>query len=331
MSTTIRGVTAADIAPMAKLLLRDATLRLAQDPDLWALAGDARQQAAQAVEFALTADRRPFRQAWFVAERGRGLAGLVHSIRLPVPPIYAGAWGEPGLIMPDCAVSEEADEATVAALIAAAEANLREDGARVLLAAHTGDPTWRGAFEDRGYAPLTLYLSKSGLGAAEGFAECREAAEADIADIVDLGAAHRRVLFDLDAFWEPHPQADARFGKWMATSLTLDDRDMIVAAPSRGITGYIIAQPASRLHFPAVHDIAGIGVIDDFYHGDFADPAQLAGAGRGASGLLAAAEAALFRRGRDTVLVVCPAAWRSKVSLLETAGYRTAMTWMIRR
>ena len=33
----------------------------------------------------------------------------------------------------------------------------------------------------------------------------------------------------------------------------------------------------------------------------------------------------------DSALVVCPAAWPSKISLLERSGYRTAKLWMLRR
>jgi hypothetical protein len=108
------------------------------------------------------------------------------------------------------------------------------------------------------------------------------------------------------------------------------DRDMLVTGGPGGLSGHAIAQPASRLHFPPAHDIAATGVIDDWFHADFADPVALRDAGGGAAGLLRAAEAAFARRGVRAALVVCPAAWASKRAVLEGAGYRTAMVWMIR-
>ena len=36
-------------------------------------------------------------------------------------------------------------------------------------------------------------------------------------------------------------------------------------------------------------------------------------------------------RDTDSALVVCPAAWPSKISLLERRGYRTAKLWMLKR
>jgi hypothetical protein len=47
--------------------------------------------------------------------------------------------------------------------------------------------------------------------------------------------------------------------------------------------------------------------------------------------LLAAAENAFRRRGVDSTLVVCPAAWSSKISALERRGYRTAKLWMMKQ
>jgi hypothetical protein len=97
------------------------------------------------------------------------------------------------------------------------------------------------------------------------------------------------------------------------------------------LKGYVIAQPASRLHFPPAHIITGTGVIDDFYHSDFADPDTLANEGGGAMALLRAAEEAFAGRGTGAAFVVCPAGWRSKIELLEAAGYGTAMVWSIKR
>ncbi|MDJ0820373.1 MAG: hypothetical protein QNJ09_01015 [Paracoccaceae bacterium] len=100
---------------------------------------------------------------------------------------------------------------------------------------------------------------------------------------------------------------------------------------SDSVDGYVIAQPASRLHFPPAHDITGTGVIDDYHHPDLADPETIANGGEGAAALLHAAETAFDKRGVQAAFVVCPAAWRSKIELLENAGYETAMVWSIKR
>ena len=151
-----------------------------------------------------------------------------------------------------------------------------------------------------------------------------------IPGIVARSAEHRRIIAEIDPFWTTHPEADTRFAAWMRRSLTLTDRDMLVTGAPE-MQGYAIAQPASRLHFPPSHPITGIGVIDDFYHTDLADPAHLADNGAGAASLLCAAEAALARRGVGAAFVVCPAEWPSKVGLLHQAGYTTAMEWLVKR
>jgi hypothetical protein len=117
----------------------------------------------------------------------------------------------------------------------------------------------------------------------------------------------------------------------MRRSLTLNDRDMLVAAGSGGIHGYIIAQPCSPLLVPSAHEVTAIGAIDDFYDGDFTNVSVVSNEGATGENLLAAAESTFARRGVDSALVVCPAAWSSKVSLLERRGYRTAKLWMLRR
>ncbi len=116
----------------------------------------------------------------------------------------------------------------------------------------------------------------------------------------------------------------------MKRSLTLTDRDMFVSEAEGEVDGYAIAQPATPLHFPPAHDIGATGVIDDFYHLGFQDPARLDQTGQ-AAGLLATAEAALSKRRNDAALIVCPAAWKSKIELLEAAGYGTAIVWYIKR
>lgn len=331
MTAGIRAATLSDVPQMIGLLMQDARQRTALNPMLWPLATDAETQVREALQFALGDEAQPFRQKWIVAEIADRLVGIVHSMLLPVPPIYSGVWGDPGLLMPDAFVAADAPAGTVTALVEAAEADLREAGAQVLLAAYVAEDEWPACFARHGYTPLTLYLSKEDLGAGPVENSGDAASENDIPGIVAQSADHRSTLNDLNVFWAPHPDADTRFDRWMRRSLTLGDRDMLISRSTGGIDGYVIAQPASRLHFPPAHDISAIGVIDDYYHVDYADPARLQGDAPGASGLLRSAEAAFARRDITASFVVCPAAWRSKVDVLQNAGYQTAMVWMIKK
>lgn len=178
---------------------------------------------------------------------------------------------------------------------------------------------------------MTLYLSKSGLEDTVESSDVRRASEDDVEGIVIRSAEHRAILSELDEFWTTHAEANARFGSWMRKSLTLQDRDMLVAGSAGTLDGYVIAQPASRLHFPPAHDISATGVIDDFFHREYANPTQRQEGAAAASALLQAAEASFAARGVTTAFVVCPAAWISKIAVLEEAGYRTAMVWMVKR
>jgi len=105
---------------------------------------------------------------------------------------------------------------------------------------------------------------------------------------------------------------------------------MLVAVQAGEVRGYVIAQPIAPLLVPVAHEVAGIGVIDDFYDNDLADVATLSNGGSNAESLLAAAESEFARRGVDCALVVCPAAWLSKVALLERKNYRPAKLWMVK-
>ncbi len=333
MSDLVRVARPTDIPTMVELLKRDADRRHACNPSLWPLARDAPARIAEALAAALGEAPQPSRQTWLVAESAGRPVGLAHVLHVPVPPIYLGADGPPGLVMPEIALAPDAPGTTLQALADAAERALREEGARILLASQVGDPPcapqWSAAFEARGYAPLTVYLSRSGL-ASEPPAGPRPAGAADLPGIVARSAEHREILETLHPFWRRHPEADPRFEAWMRRSLALADRDMRVGGAAGALDGYLVAQPASRLHFPPAHDISGIGVIDDFHHRELADPETPADGGGGALALLRAGEAAFAARGVDTAVVVCPAAWRSKLSLLREAGYRTAMVWSIR-
>lgn len=331
MTQTIRPATPDDIPRLVELLMLDAGERHAQDAILWKLADDASLQIEKALTFALTAEQQPFQQIWRVAEDGGQVTGVIHAMMLPVPPIYAGSFGEPGLILPDSFAAPDAPRGTVEALLSSAEDALHEAGARIKLASYVAGEDWRSAFKANGYEPLTLYFSRTDLGDRGMPADIRQATEDDVPGIVARSAENRQALFDIDPFWEIHPEADPRFSAWMTRSLTLRDRDMMVLGTSEDLEGYIIAQPASRLHFPPAHDITGTGVIDDYYHTELANPAALDQGSEGASALLRAAEAAFANRGTGAAFVVCPAGWTSKIELLESAGYETAMVWSIKR
>lgn len=331
MSHTVRTASTGDIPRLVDLLLLDAEERHVIDPILWKMEVDAPAQIEKALAFALTSEQQPFRQIWQVSEHRGAINGVIHSMLLPVPPIYAGRQGDPGLILPDSAVVPGAPEGTVDALVAAAERALTESGATILLSSYVTGAPWRDVFRDRGYDPLTLYLSRSDLGDAGRPRAVRRATEEDVPGIVTRAAENKQILFGIDPFWEQHPEANTRFTGWMNRSLTLRDRDMMVMGAPENLNGYVIAQPASRLHFPPAHDINGTGVIDDYYHPDLADPAILANDGKGATSLLRAAEAALADRGMGAAFVVCPAKWRSKIEMLEAADYETAMVWSIKR
>ncbi len=331
MPQNVRPATPNDIPRLVELLLMDAAERRAREPLLWKMAEDAPRQIEKALTFALTAEQQPFRQFWQVSEDAGTVTGVIHSMMLPVPPIYAGAQGEPGLILPDSFATPDAPDGTVDALVEAAEAALRDAGAQITLSTFVTGQEWQDVFQRRHYAPLTLYLSRSDPGETGKPSDVRPATEADVPGIVTRSAENRQILFDIHRFWEIHPEADSRFFAWMNRSLTLRDREMLVLGEPENLDGYIIAQPASRLHFPPAHDIAGTGVIDDFYHPDLADPETLENGGQGANALLRAAEAAFADRGMGAALVVCPAEWRSKVRMLQAAGYETAMVWSIKR
>ncbi len=82
----------ADIPLLVGLLLEDAARRLARDPVLWKIAGDARSRVEQALSTTVLGKGHGPRHAWLVAEAGGELVGAAHSLRFAVPPIYAGRW-----------------------------------------------------------------------------------------------------------------------------------------------------------------------------------------------------------------------------------------------
>ncbi len=86
---------------MVDLLIKDARTREARDPHVWPLAAVARRDVEAAVAAALWETEPPLREKWLVADQDERLAGLVRTIRVPVPPIYDDSRGEPGLITRD--------------------------------------------------------------------------------------------------------------------------------------------------------------------------------------------------------------------------------------
>ena len=331
MAAIIEAATPSDLNAIVDLLTQDAKRRYAKDPILWKLAADIPEKVVPTVKATLETKNPPFREQWLLAKASDDVVGIAHTVLLPVPPIYAGKFGPPGLIMEDSYVSKDAPEDTPSVLLQAAETDLIEAGAKVLLASSAVDGPWEPKFTAHSYEPLTHYLAKTGLIKDRHVDGARAAVAEDVPAIVKSGAVNRNILFGLNAFWEPHADADTRFADWMTFSLELTDRDMFVSEADGGLEGYIISQPATPLHFPAAHDISATGIIDDYFHIDFEDPHELKDTAHGAHTLLRSAEAALQDRGGDAVLVVCPAAWKSKIQLLESAGYETAVSWLIKR
>jgi hypothetical protein len=92
MAVRIRAAGEADTRSLVGLLLEDAARRRARDPVLWRIAGDARSRLEQALSTTLSGKGHGHRHAWLVAETGGELVGAAHSLRLAVPPIYAGRW-----------------------------------------------------------------------------------------------------------------------------------------------------------------------------------------------------------------------------------------------
>lgn len=327
MAVSIEPAELSDLSAIVDLLIEDARQRQAEDQVLWKLAADARTKVTSTLKAAMENENPPFREQWLLARAGEKIVGLAHTVLLPVPPIYAGEFGPPGLIMQDSYVSKDAPEDTYLSLLTTAETDLIEAGAKVLLASSAQASPWAAKFLAQNYEPLTLYLAKTDLMKDDQVGSVRAATEADVPAIVKASNTNRKILFGLDAFWKPHADANPRFRDWMAFSLELPDRDMFVSDANGDFEGYIVSQPVTPLHIPASHDLGQTGIIDDYFHSDFKDPEKLKNCGSGAADLLKSAEAALKGRGCNTILVVCPAAWKSKIQLLESADYKNAITW----
>lgn len=329
MPPSVRRATPEDLPEMVNLLVRDGEQRRLLDPTLWPLDADIRTRIERVVADSFNPSTRVL---WLLAEASERIVGITHSMIVPVPPIYQVAAGPPGLFLDDCFTTEDAPPGTAEALLVATEAALRATGAAALIASCPAAGPWRTLYERHGYEPVTMYMAKHGFSVHALPPSVRPAGPEDVSGIVKLSADHRKTLAELNPrFWPVHPEADSRFHAWMQYSLTLPDRDMIVAGGPGAVHGYIIAQPVSALLVPAAHDIKAIGVIDDFYDQDFANVSAVSNGGATAADLLSAAESAFGRRAFAVVLIVCPAAWTAKVFLLEREGYRTAKLWMLKR
>ena len=332
MPPSIRPAMPQDLTTIVALLTHDAEVRSLLDPLLWPIAPDTPTRIERAVGAALNGSPISARELWFVAEHSGRIVGATHAMLLPVPPIYDSAAGSPGLLLDDCFISVDAPSCTAEGLLAATEAALTKAGALRLIASCPAAGALRPLYERNGYEPVTLYLAKHGFRPDNLPPGVRPARIEDVPGIVERGAEHRRTLAKINPrFWHIHPEADSRFDAWMRRSLTLKDRDMLVATEPGEVRGYVIAQPISPLLVPAAHNIAAIGVIDDFYNKDFADISAVSNGGSSGENLLSAAESAFARRHVESALVVCPEAWSSKLSLLERRGYRTAKLWMLKR
>ena len=332
MPVSVRAATHDDVPQLTALSIRDAEARRSLDPLLWRIAADGPTRIARSIEMALERPGAPAQEHWLVAEQAGRLVGHAHATIVPVPPIYDAVAGSPGVLLDDCFVADDAPSGTAEALLAATEAVLREAGVATLVASCPTAGPLRPLYERHGYEPVTLYMAKHGFSAGAFPAGVRLADSADVPAIVGHSAAHRQRLAALKPrFWHIHPEADARFDAWMRRSLTLRDRELLVGTADGRIHGYVIAQPCPPLLLPVVHEAAAIGVIDDFYDESLADTAAAPTGGSGAEALLAAAERAFARRAVDSTMVVCPAAWSSKVTLLESCGYRVAKLWLLKR
>jgi hypothetical protein len=332
MPPSIRPATPKDLPALVALLTEDAEQRRSLDPLLWRIAPDAPARIERAVGAALDGPQTPARELWHVAEDAGRVVGVTHAMLVPVPPIYDSAAGAPGLLFDDCFISAEAPSETADALLAATEAALKTAGAMRLVASCPAAGPLRALYEHHRYEPVTLYMAKHRFSSGGLPPRVQPASAAHVPGIVKRSAEHRRTLARINpGFWHIHPEADSRFDTWMRRSLTLKDRDMFVAIEAGAVHGYVIAQPISSLLVPAAHEAAAIGVIDDFHDDDFADVSAVSNGGSHGANLLAAAESAFARRRVDSILVVCPAAWSSKISLLEQQGYRAAKFWMLRR
>ena len=330
MPIVVRPATVTDLPDIVALLLGIALRRNAANPEIWPLADNASDRVLDVVQAGIDGTDGAPKELWHVAEASGQVVGVSRAMMLPIPPIYAGLLGLPGLILDDFAVADVAEPNTGQALLQATETALIKAGAGFFLVSSVACDTPRRELYTLGYAPITLYVAKTGLTRTETPTDVRPAALKDVPEIVTSSAKHRAKLAEISAFWIPHSEADSRFWDWMEYSLTLADRDMMVVDHPNGQLGYIIAQAIADFLIPMGHSRENLGVLDDFYDDDFAKITGELTETPNAEALLSAAENALAKRGYQTTFVVCPAGWPSKRSMLERHGYSIAKTWHIK-
>jgi hypothetical protein len=161
MPPSIRPATPHDLAGIVSLLTQDAQERGSLDPHLWRLAANAPARIETAVGAALDGSVAPARELWLVAEHAGRIVGVTHAMTVPVPPIYDGAAGPPGLLLDDCFTSADAPSGTAEALLVATEAALRTAGASSLIASCPAAGRLRPLYARHGYEPVTLYMGAS--------------------------------------------------------------------------------------------------------------------------------------------------------------------------
>jgi hypothetical protein len=132
MLPTIRPATRHDLTGIVALLMQDAEQRRSSDSLLWRPVVDAPVRIGKAVDAVINGASAG--ELWFVADQAGRIVGVAHAMMVPVPPIYDGAAGPPGLFLDDCVTSADAPAGTAEALLAATEAALRKAGAPTLIA-----------------------------------------------------------------------------------------------------------------------------------------------------------------------------------------------------
>lgn len=311
---TTRRAGAADIPILIPLVLAAAQARAELEPGLWPLHPQAQDRVRAALEREFT---QPERFAWFLAERAGEAVGVIKAGLYPAPPVYqsllAGLTGDN--------FSATVPEA-LAPLLSAAEAFLGAGQAAVLTATCPARETDKlQLLQERGYAPLTLWMTCPVDVAAHLPPTARPATGADLPALVRLNRDGQESKRQANPrFWTPHPDAPARFGGWMRHALTLPDRDLLVNDANdagEGANGFVIAQPTG---LPPAHDPAPVGTLDDLHADDWAT----------FSTLLEAAHQAFDKRGQQTVQAICPAAWAERAAALRAAGFRTVNLWLLK-
>src|SRR5215471_6729957 len=202
MPPSIRSATLQDLPAIVELLIQDAEARRSLDPVLWRTAGDASTRIERAVGAVLNGSQAPAREFWFVAERVGRIVGVTHAMLVPVPPIYDGAAGSPGLLLDDCFIAAGAPSGTAEALLVATEAALETAGAPRLIASSPAAGPLRLLYERHGYEPVTLYMAKHRPSPDALPPSVRKASAEDVPGIVKRSAEHRRMLARINPrFW----------------------------------------------------------------------------------------------------------------------------------